>query len=107
MPIVNQDISNKHVTSPDCIFLLCIQHFNSGFRTCDIVFQEGKSFLEGLSFCNFVRNTIYVTSTNWLRVVVVARYLKFEYITFYTLSGYHYNLQALFGTRSLATSSDF
>jgi hypothetical protein len=36
-------------------------------------------------FCNFVRNKIYVTEIEMLEPVFMARYLKFEDITFYNL----------------------
>ena len=56
------------------MFLQCIQHFNSGFRTCDIVFsKEANSFHWVCLFCISVRNTVYVISKNWLQVVLLAR----------------------------------
>ena len=34
------DISNKHVTSPDCMLLLCIWNRKSNIEGCDIIFQK-------------------------------------------------------------------
>ena len=51
------------------------------------------NFLGGFTFlCNFVRNKIYVLNETRFQVVLMARDLKFEDITFYNPSVYHYNL---------------
>jgi hypothetical protein len=58
---------------PTFEYLLYIRHFSNVSIGCDIVFQWGKSISQGLPFCNFVRNRIYVISTNWFQVVLLAR----------------------------------
>jgi hypothetical protein len=30
-------------------YLQCIQNLNSGFRTCDIVFQKGQTYFAGFA----------------------------------------------------------
>jgi hypothetical protein len=35
--------------------LISIQNINNGFRTCDIVFNKGKSFFSGLPFLQFCK----------------------------------------------------
>jgi hypothetical protein len=62
------------------MLLLSIQHFNSGFRTCDIIFsKEANSFHWVCLFCIFVRNKIYVMEIEMLKPVVLARYLLPEH----------------------------
>ena len=48
----------------------------SSFSGCDIVFFKGKSFSEGLPFCNFVRNKIYVIRLELIQVAILARYMQ-------------------------------
>jgi len=41
-------------------------------------FIKGKFFFEGLPFCNFVRNRIYVLAIEVVELVFMARYSKKE-----------------------------
>jgi len=41
-------------------YLLCIQHFNSGFRTCDIVFQKGQIHFIGFAFFAILQEIGYM-----------------------------------------------
>jgi hypothetical protein len=47
-----------------CMYLLYILSFKTSSEPVISYFNKGKSFIGGLPFCNFVRNTIYVISKN-------------------------------------------
>ena len=59
---------------------------NAGSEPVISFLNKGKSFFEGLPFCIFVRNKIYVMEIEMLGLVVLARYLTFEGITFYMIN---------------------
>jgi hypothetical protein len=57
------------------MLLLCIRNFESGFRTCDIVFNRGKSIQRVCLFCIFVRNKISVIEIEMFEPVFMASYV--------------------------------
>ena len=59
-----------------------------------ISFSKRANLFDGVClFCIFVTNEIYVTSTNWLRVVVVARYQGFDKSDFYKVVPINQNIR--------------